>query len=203
MAARILLLLVLSLGLAPAASTAGEVAGSVSLGVEGVHLASQGPIAVYLESRSGAQPGSPPGRRPAIRQNGAHFVPDFLVVAAGTTVDMPNDDTIFHNVFSLSRPNEFDLGVYPAGQSRSVTFAHAGLVRVYCSIHESMRGTVLVAPSRWFAVVSAGGAYRIRDVPPGSYSLHVWNERLPALERKIAVPDGSVRVDVTLGVPGS
>jgi hypothetical protein len=125
------------------------------------------------------------------------------VVAAGTSVDMPNDDTIFHNVFSLSRPNEFDLGVYPAGQSRSVTFAHAGLVRLYCSIHESMRGTVLVAPSRWFAVVSPGGAYRIRDVPPGSYSLHVWNERLPALERKIAVPDGSVRVDVTLGVPGS
>jgi hypothetical protein len=103
----------------------------------------------------------------------------------------------------MSRPNDFDLGIYPAGQSRSVTFSSPGLVRLYCSIHESMRGTVLVTPSRWFAVASQGGSYRIRDVPPGSYSLHVWNERLPAVEQRIVVPEGAVRVDVTLGVPGS
>ena len=204
MKARMLpLLLLLGFGLAPAASNAGEVAGNVRLGVEGARLASQGPIAVYLESMGGAQSGPPPGRRVEIRQNGAHFVPDFLVVAAGTTVDMPNDDTIFHNVFSLSRPNDFDLGIYPAGQSRTVTLAHAGLVRLYCSIHESMRGTVLVAPSRWFAVASASGAYRLRGVPAGAYKLHVWNERLPALEQEVVVPEGALRLDVTLGVPGS
>lgn len=194
-------LLMLALGLAPAASTAGEVAGRVSLEVEGARLASQGPVAVYLESAGGGDPAPPPERRRVIRQSGAHFVPEFLVVAAGTTVEMPNEDTIVHNVFSPSRPNDFDLGVYPEGESRSVPFAHPGLVRLYCSIHASMQGTVLVTPSRWFSVASPSGAYRIRDVPPGSYLLHVWNERLPALVKEIAVPDGAVRVDVTLGVP--
>lgn len=201
MRARIAIGLALGLAAAPAAANAGEVAGTVSLGVEGVRLASLGPTAVYLESAGKAPPA--PAKRETIRQSGAHFLPDFLVVAAGTVVDMPNDDTIFHNVFSLSRPNDFDLGIYPAGQSRSVTFAHPGLVRLYCSIHESMRGTVLVAPSRWFAVASAGGAYHIRGVPAGTYTLHVWNERLPAVQQKVVVPNGALRVDVTLGVPGS
>lgn len=203
MVARIVMLLALGLGAAPAVSNAGEVAGTLSLGVEGVRLASLGPTAVYLESATGGSPAAAAGQRETIRQSNAHFVPEFLVVAAGTTLEMPNDDTIFHNVFSLSRPNDFDLGIYPAGESRSVTLAHAGLVRLYCSIHESMRGTVLVAPSRWFAVASPAGAYHIRGVPPGSYTLHVWNERLPAVEQKIVVPGGVLRVDVTLGVPGS
>ena len=119
--------------------------------------------------------------------------------SAGQGVLMPNDDTIFHNVFSFSRPNDFDLGVYPAGEVRTVRFQASGLVRIYCSIHESMSAEVLVVPTRWFGVASTTGEYRIPDVPPGRYRLTVWNERLPASTRNVVVNgSGSLRQDVEL-----
>lgn len=196
------LLLVCALAaLPPAAAAAGsEVAGNVTLAVAGTRLADLGPTVVFLRDERGGRPDLPPGPRPVIRQHGAHFVPDFLVVTAGQTVEMPNDDFIFHNVFSFSRPNDFDLGVYPAGERRTVSFEHPGVVKLYCSIHESMSGAVLVAPSPWFATVSASGDYRIAGVPPGRYELTVWNEKLPVVTRSLAVGTaGSVRADVTIG----
>jgi plastocyanin len=185
--------------LASAPSDAGEVAGSVRVAVEGVSLADVGPVVVFLGLPGGGTPPAASGPAPVVRQRGAQFVPSFLVVPAGRSVRMANDDTIFHNVFSLSRPNDFDLGVYPAGEDRSVRFAQPGLVKLYCSIHSSMTGTVLVVPSPWFGVALPGGAYRIPDVPPGRYELSVWNERLPVVKRTVDVGDGTARVDAALG----
>jgi len=187
--------------LVPASVWAGELAGRVSLGVEGTRLADLGPVVVFLEPEGEVSlpPVSP--SNPRIRQRKARFDPPFLVITAGQKVDMPNDDTIFHNVFSFSRPNDFDLGVYPSGDSRTVAFEHAGLVKLYCSIHESMSGAVLVSPSPWFATASRAGEYRITGVPAGQYRLTVWNEKLPAATRSVAVrAQGRQRTDVTLGV---
>jgi hypothetical protein len=142
------------------------------------------------------------GATPKLTQHNARFEPEFLVVPVGGKVEMPNQDTIFHNVFSFSRPNEFDLGIYPSGESRSVVFRHAGLVRVYCSIHESMSAMVLVAPSPWFAIVSASGEYRIPDVPAGRYQLTAWNEKLPQSSQPLTVGSGAVRTDLVLGAAG-
>lgn len=199
MPARVALVGALALALSAAGSRAGEVSGSVRLAVEGAGLADIGPVAVFLERPGGETPPPPAGSAPAIHQREARFLPSFLVVSAGQSVRMANDDTIFHNVFSLSRPNDFDLGVYPAGEVRTVKFAHPGLVKLYCSIHSSMTGAILVVPSPWFSVVSAAGAYRIREVPAGRYELSVWNERLPIVKRSVTVTEGPLRVDVTLG----
>jgi len=184
------------------AAHAGEVSGRITLAVEGAQLADLGPTVVYLEGGA-PSPAPRPRQRPAIRQSSARFDPSFLVVAAGQTVDMPNEDTIFHNVFSMSRPNDFDLGLYPAGESRAVTFASPGLVRLYCSIHESMTGTVLVAPSPWFATATASGEYRLSDVPPGRYRLTAWNEKLPSETREVVVRAGRTPLDLVLGGGGS
>jgi len=189
---------VLLAALAPPAA-AGVLAGRVTLAVADADLAELGPTVVYLERSAGGASGALPAPV-RVRQHNARFEPDFLVVTEGQTVVMPNDDTIFHNVFSFSRPNDFDLGLYPAGSSREVVFRHAGLVRVYCSIHESMRGTILVAPTPWFAGVGVSGEYSIPDVPPGRYRLTVWNEKLPALTQSILVPEsGTRRVALSLG----
>ena len=102
-------------------AAAGEVRGRVSLRVDGVRLADLGPVVVFLEGADGRIPFEPPGHTPRIHQKNATFSPSFLVVAAGQTVAMPNDDVIFHNVFSYSKPNRFDLGLFPKGSSRSVT----------------------------------------------------------------------------------
>lgn len=170
-----LLLALAPLGLA----RAGEVRGRVALGVEGAALDRAGPLVVYLEGVGGALEFALPKRALEIHQKDASFSPPFLAIAAGETVVMPNEDVIFHNVFSYSTPNDFDLGLYPRGDSRSKTFQYPGVVRIYCSIHESMNATIFVAPSSYFAVAGVTGEFSIRDVPPGKYRLRTWNRRLP------------------------
>jgi len=181
-----------------AAASAGDVEGRVSIAVDGAKLSQLGPVVVYLESRDGARPPLPASAE--VRQRAVRFQPDFLVVAVGQPVEMPNDDSIFHNVFSMSRPNDFDLGTYPAGRSKTVRFEHPGLVRIYCSIHEGMSGGIYVAPSPWFTTASTTGHYRIKNVPEGRYRLAVWNERVAGGARQVEVPGtGPVRVDLALG----
>jgi plastocyanin len=187
----------------PMVSAAEEIAGRVALAFEGARLADLGPTVVFLTPADGETlPAAPAaGAPPTIRQRDARFEPEFLVVTAGQGVVMPNDDSIFHNVFSFSRPNDFDLGVYPSGESRRVVFEHPGVVKLYCSIHESMSAAILVTPSPYHATVSRSGHYRIEDVPAGAYTLTVWNEKLPRSERDVDVSGSRpvLVVDVLLG----
>ena len=186
------------------AEAVGELRGSVSLGVANVPLAAVAPIVVYLEAldaTGGA--GAPPRAVARMHQRDAHFSPPFLVVAAGQSVEMSNDDAIYHNVFSYSRPNDFDLGLYPAGESRKLVLRHPGVVKLYCSIHESMNATILVAPTRWFDVVNAKGGYALTGIPAGRYRAVVWTERLPATTRVIEIGAGEPRaLDFVIGAPG-
>ena len=95
---------------------------------------------------------------------------------SGSTVDFPNSDRTYHNVFSLSKARRFDLGRYPRGQSRSVRFDRPGVVRVFCEIHSHMSAWILVFAHRYFATTDAEGRYRIEGVPPGTYTLAAWND---------------------------
>ncbi len=178
------LLLVLAL---PAAASATDVRGKVDLALPGVSIADVGPVVVYLERLDRAAEAPPELPEARIVQEGARFSPGFLVVSPGQPVDMPNADGIYHNVFSFSKPNDFDLGLYPAGQSRTVRFETPGLVKIYCSIHESMSAAILVAPGPHHAVVSTAGRFAIDDVPPGRYRLSVWCERLAGTSVEIEV----------------
>ena len=132
---------------------------------------------------SAPTPGAPPA--PArMDQLGQRFVPRILAIVAGQTVEFHNSDNVFHNIFSYSPPKKFDLGRYPKGKSRSVTFAKAGPVQVYCDIHSDMRGDIIVVPSRSFALIGPSGHFRISDVDPGVHTIKVW---LPSGERSTAV----------------
>lgn len=179
-----------------------ELRGSVAIGVEGVPLAAVAPLVVFLEPLDGTAPVSPPP--PAVmHQHDARFSPPFLVVAAGQPLDMANDDAIYHNVFSYSRPNDFDLGLYPAGESRRLELRRAGVVKVYCSIHESMSATILVVPAPWHDTVAPSGRYAIAGVRPGRYRAVVWSEHLPSEAREIELRPGErARIDWVVGTPG-
>jgi plastocyanin len=186
---------------APARAQEASVSGVLSIALGRLSLADVAPAVIYLEALDAPPP--PPQQSGAeLRQHAARFRPDFLVVTVGQPIEMPNDDTIFHNVFSYSRPNDFDLGLYRGGESRTLRFEHAGPVRLYCSIHERMNGLIFVAPTRLFAVPSADGAFRIEDVPPGRYRLRVWTERLPGIARELSLgADEEARMNVELGAP--
>ena len=119
---------------------------------------------------------------PVMDQKSARFVPRIVPVPEGGRVRFLNSDPMFHNVFSLSPVRKFDLGRYPRGDSRLVTFNHAGVVQVFCDIHAEMIGYVVVLESRHYAVLGANGRYRITDVPPGSYEVGVWAEGMSQFE---------------------
>lgn len=135
-----------------------------------------------------------------IAQHRAEFFPHVLPVMAGTKVEWPNNDDIYHNVFSDSYPPGFNLGLYKGSPpDKNVVFDHPGRWDVFCSIHENMHCIVYVMSNPYFASTDAGGHYVISNVPPGTYKLKAWHERLPVAEQSVIVPtNGPVKVDFTL-----
>jgi plastocyanin len=155
---------------------------------------------VYLESApSLAFPDVEP-QRATMDQRNESFVPHVLAITVGTTVDFPNSDRVYHNVFSLSTVKRFDLGRYPAGRSRQVRFDRPGIVRVFCEIHSHMSAFILVFNHRYFAVTAADGRYQIGRVPPGRYTLVAWNEGSIKESRPVVIGEdgGPVEADFTL-----
>lgn len=144
---------------------------------------------VYAESLAGPPPVRP-GRFKLQQQNKA-FLPRVLAIPAGSTVEFPNLDPIFHNVFSLSRPGSFDLGLYRAGASKSRVFAEAATYRVFCNIHPQMTAVVLVLPTSFIAQFEGPGTYKM-DLPPGRYRITAWSERASPATTEVAVGGSSV-----------
>jgi plastocyanin len=137
-----------------------------------------------------------------VAQHSAVFSPHILPAMAGTKVEWPNNDDIFHNVFSMSDAKQFDLDLYKDNPpDKFVVFDQPGKVDVYCSIHANMHCVVLVLPNPYFAKTDADGHYTITNVPPGKYKLKAWHERVPADSREITVPEtGVTNVDFTLTI---
>jgi plastocyanin len=138
----------------------------------------------------------------SVAQRKADFSPHILPVMVGTTVEWPNNDDFFHNVFSISDAKNFDLDLYKGNPpDKRVTFDKPGKVDVYCSIHANMSCVVLVLENPFFATTDADGKFTIKNVPPGKYKLQAWHERLPADEREITVPEtGAVKADFVLTI---
>ncbi len=118
------------------------------------------------------------------------FVPYVLPIVKGTTVEFPNHDPFYHNVFSLSKTERFDLGRYPQGHSKTLRFDRPGVVRVFCEIHSHMSAFILVFSHRYFAATDADGRYRIQSVPPGDYQVLVWTDGEDRVRRGVTVPPG-------------
>lgn len=118
----------------------------------------------------------PPAGHPKVVQINRRFVPEVLPIVAGTTVDFPNFDPFFHNAFSYSKTKKFDLGRYPTGKSRSVTFDKPGGVRVFCEIHSDMNCVILVLGNPYFAYPNGEGHFKIDNVPDGEYLVKVWHK---------------------------
>jgi len=127
---------------------------------------------------------------PAIRQEDLTFVPHVLAVTKGTEVEFPNTDPVFHNVFSLSRAESFDLGRYPKGASKRVRFDSSGVVKVFCHIHSDMSAIVVVLDNPFFVSPDVDGSYVIDGLPPGDYKVTGWHERAHPVTLRVHVDAG-------------
>jgi plastocyanin len=135
-----------------------------------------------------------------INQRNMRFEPDLVVIPTGSTVHFPNADPIFHNIFSLSKIQAFDLGFYPQGQSRTVKFSRSGIVQVYCHIHANMYAAIVVTSSPWYARPAVDGSFSWSDVPAGHYRLTAWHKIAGLFKTEIDVPE-SGKMDTTIRIP--
>jgi plastocyanin len=159
-----------------------------------------GAAVIYLE-------GTGPAPTPAaidITINDKVYRPRVVVIPVGSTVRFPNTDPFDHNVFSVTEPNQFDLGLYGRGEAKTHTFTRPGLVRVYCNVHPRMVAYVVVMPNRYYAQSGADGSFTIENVAPGHYRLHVWHERISAeIVKDVTVTaTGAVDLGVALDARG-
>lgn len=175
--------------------------------VERVNYAELRDFVVYVEGPVGDKPVAPPLKpltvetRHSVSQKGAIFDPHVLPVVVGTTVEWPNNDEIYHNVFSMSETKPFDLDLYKAPTVKSVTFDKPGRVDVFCSIHSRMSCIVLVLENPHHTTADRSGHYSITNIPPGTYQLKAWHERVPAQTKQVTVPEqGEAKVDFELGI---
>lgn len=154
---------------------------------------------VYLETAPRGAFEQAESARATMNQRDETFVPHVVAITTGTTVDFPNSDRIYHNVFSLSKTTPFDLGRYATGRSKSVRFDRPGIVRVFCEIHSHMSAFILVFSHPFFATTDTEGRYRIDNVPPGTYNVIAWNEGNASEPASAVVPSGGVaELDITV-----
>jgi plastocyanin len=131
---------------------------------------------VWLEA---ALPPALPRTTAVLDQRNMQFAPRVLAVRVGTSVRMPNSDRLFHNVFSFRDGKVFDLGLYPVGTSKTVTFDRPGVSRIFCNIHPAMAAYVVAVDSPLFAVTDGQGRFEMSGVPPGAHAWHVWRAGAP------------------------
>jgi plastocyanin len=157
-------------------------------------------VYVYVDNVKG-----PPvrGKKVQIKQEGKQFTPAYAVVQVGTQLDFPNQDSIFHNVFSQSPRNSFDLGAYRAGPApRPVTMTAPGVVDIQCNMHESMRAAVLVVPNKLFTKVRPDGSFKLEGVPTGSRRVVAWGPNLKPSRQTIDLGTSGARADFSIEYTG-
>jgi plastocyanin len=125
----------------------------------------------------------------SIEQTHREFQPDLVVIPAGATVSFPNFDPIFHNVFSLSKPKSFDLGNYPQGETRMVTFPKPGIVFVNCRLHPNMAASIVVSPTPWVAKADGEGRFDLSGVPAGEYTVVAWHKTAGFFRQRVTVSE--------------
>jgi hypothetical protein len=181
---------------AVAEAAGGKVTGKVTIKVKGKVKKDLSNAVVYLEGVVGERKPPP---APKIWQRNKQFAPGVVAVVKGQSIEFPNDDAMFHNVFSLSKAARFDLGLYKSGDTKAVTFKRAGVVDVYCNIHPQMLAKIIVLENPYFFQTQADGQFSIEGVPAGTYSIVGWQANGEPWKGTVTVAEGATaRVDIAL-----
>jgi len=172
-------------------------AGDIHGKVEAHGVRNSADAVVYVDAIAG-KTFAPPAEHVLMDQKNMEFVPHVLPVLAGTTVDFLNSDALLHNVFSPDAcADRMNLGTWPQGQKRSFTVKKPCFAALLCKVHPEMEGFLAVLPTPYFAVTSAAGAYEIKDVPNGTYTVKVWHPTLKPAQQSVTV-NGATEANFTI-----
>lgn len=173
-------------------SATGRAIGPEARGIARVGERGQANVVVWIDA-----PNAPNeiGPKPVLDQRNLDFSPRVLAVRVGTVVEFPNHDRVFHNVFSFHDSKRFDLGLYPTGTVKRITFDKPGLSRLLCSIHPHMTAYIMAVDSPYFAVSDGTGAFTIRGLAPGTYTYHAWRSGAPEITGSATIA-ASTRLEV-------
>ena len=180
------------------ASLAGPaLAGSLAGTVQAMGLRDSGDAVVYVDKIEG-KTFPAPAEHARIDQKNMVFVPHVLPILVGTTVDFLNSDALLHNVFTPDKCAEkFNLGTWPKGQTRSYTFKQPCAATLLCNVHPEMEAFAVVVPTPYYAVTDKSGAYTIKDLPDGSYTVKAWHPKRKEASAPATVA-GETRLDFEL-----
>ncbi len=164
----------------------------------GGHHAASSPteVVIFIEGASGTP--SPRGDNQKLHQVSRSFQPRVFGITVGEAVDFPNMDLVFHNVFSYSKTKRFDLGHYGKGKSKSVTFDKPGLVKVFCDIHSTMSAFIYVTETSFITQPGKNGSYSIKDIPEGTYTVHVWHPERGESSDVVTIGSGATKHDINM-----
>jgi plastocyanin len=170
--------------------------------IHGKVTGAKGESVVYIDAIPG-KTFPAPAQTVQMDQKGLMFMPHILVVEEGTTVDFKNDDSVEHNVFwsaiSGNKSLGHNMGTWPRGQQRSFKFENSGVVPLLCNVHPDMAGYIIVTPTPYFAQTDKSGAFKIENVPNGTYKLTAWNEAGKGKTQTVPVTvSGDVEANVAL-----
>jgi plastocyanin len=174
---------------AAADRTSGDISGSVTLLRAGEQKKDRSSVVVYLQDG----PKAPPESAKLVQrvyQKDKQFSPNITVAPLGSSIEFPNEDKIFHNVFSLSKAARFDLGLYKSGESKSITAKKVGVIDLFCNIHPQMLAKIVVVDTQYYAITESDGRFTIPAVPPGTYNLVAWQPRGKELVTQVTVTRG-------------
>ncbi|HET7745922.1 MAG TPA: DUF2012 domain-containing protein [Vicinamibacteria bacterium] len=191
---------VLAVLLLARAATAGTITGRVQLTEKGGRKATDlSDVVVYVDGVKA----KPKPDKATMVMKGKSFAPRVVAVPVGGTVEFPNEDPIFHNVFSVSGENRFDLALYKRPKTGSWTFQHPGVAKVYCNIHPQMSAVVVVRDNPYFAKAAADGTFTIENVPAGRHVVKAYHERAAEASVEVTVPaQGAVQAQLALDASG-
>lgn len=140
---------------------------------------------------------APTSERATMIQKDKEFHPRLLVLPTGSSVEFPNRDPFFHNVFSLFNGKVFDLGLYEAGESKEVRFDRPGISYIFCNIHPEMNGIIVTLSTPYYAVSDPSGKFSFKDVPPGEYEMHIFAEGLNNEDQRKLVRNVTINPEAT------
>jgi plastocyanin len=210
----VLLFIILMLAISPGLAAAGKISGTVK--AKGLRTPAN--VLVYLTEAPPVS-GDLSGVKFVMDQRNLEFVPHVLPILVGSAVEFPNNDKVEHNVFSMSRTRQFNLGSYKTGESKTVVFDKPGIVELRCDVHAEMAAYILVLKNPYFALTDEKGRFEIPDsgylnriglngvegLPPGKYFVKTWHEKLKTQREAVVVPengDVTLQLDLSRGIPG-